>query len=181
VTDPAGNTVSLIEYTANEASQLDGLVHREGVFGARFVGDGWGSFGANGYGGQDVITIRATQSGAMIGCPVDYPSPAASISFQPRQVEVSVASVQGSDPGPKPTSITLLDDMACIASKCDALDFNNDGVFPDVQDITDFVLVFGAGACPTACCNDLDFNNDGVFPDNADVFDFVGVFGGSGC
>jgi hypothetical protein len=64
---------------------------------------------------------------------------------------------------------------------CDPLDFNGDEVFPDTQDIFDFVFVFGGGACPSAACDDIDFNNDGTFPDTKDVLDYIIVFSGGNC
>jgi len=67
-------------------------------------------------------------------------------------------------------------------SRCDSLDFNNDGLFPDNQDLVDFLSVFGGGACSNGVfCNDLDFNNDGLFPDNEDITSLFSVFGGGGC
>ncbi|HYF14240.1 MAG TPA: hypothetical protein VD971_04115, partial [Phycisphaerales bacterium] len=45
---------------------------------------------------------------------------------------------------------------------CDSIDFNGDGLFPDNQDLQDFLDVFGGGACSTGTCGDLDFNNDGL-------------------
>jgi hypothetical protein len=76
--------------------------------------------------------------------------------------------------------ITLL----CAASSgacCDTIDFNGDGLFPDNQDLVDFLAVFGGGSCSTGNCTDIDFNNDGLFPDNADLEAFFSVFGGGGC
>mgnify|MGYP000986779643 CR=1 FL=1 len=64
---------------------------------------------------------------------------------------------------------------------CDPVDFNGDGLFPDVQDITDFLLVFAGGACPTASCGDIDFNNDELFPDITDIQSLISVFGGGEC
>jgi hypothetical protein len=65
---------------------------------------------------------------------------------------------------------------------CDSIDFNNDGVTPDVQDITDLLSVFGGGPCSNdPNCNDIDFNNDGVSPDNDDIDAFLRVFGGGDC
>ncbi len=68
-------------------------------------------------------------------------------------------------------------------SGCDSIDFNGDGLFPDTQDITDFITVFGGGACPTGPgqCGDIDFNNDGLFPDTQDIATFISVFGGGAC
>lgn len=64
---------------------------------------------------------------------------------------------------------------------CNDIDYNNDGIFPDVQDLLDFLDVFGGGPCPTPRCDGLDFNNDGIFPDNDDLFLFLNVFGGGSC
>jgi T5SS/PEP-CTERM-associated repeat protein len=66
---------------------------------------------------------------------------------------------------------------------CADLDFNNDGVFPDNQDIADFIGVFAGGDCPTGAglCDSIDFNADGVFPDTEDLVDFINVFAGGSC
>lgn len=64
---------------------------------------------------------------------------------------------------------------------CDPIDFNRDTLFPDVQDIADFVTVFSGGVCPTASCGDVDFNNDGLFPDTADIESLLSVFAGGPC
>ncbi len=64
---------------------------------------------------------------------------------------------------------------------CDSIDFNNDGVFPDTQDISDFIAVFGGAPCPSDFCNDIDFNNDSVFPDTNDITAFISVMGGGSC
>jgi len=64
---------------------------------------------------------------------------------------------------------------------CDPIDFNRDGLFPDNQDLIDFLSVFGGGDCPTPACRDIDFNNDGLFPDNEDIFSLFRVFGGGAC
>ena len=67
---------------------------------------------------------------------------------------------------------------------CDGIDFNNDGLFPDNQDLEDFLSVFGGGNCGNAgvpCSDDIDFNNDCLFPDNADIEAYFNVFGGGTC
>ncbi len=70
---------------------------------------------------------------------------------------------------------------------CDGVDFNGDGLFPDTQDITDFLTVFAGGVCggqaPTdpPCNTDVDFNNDGLFPDTEDITSFLSVFAGGAC
>jgi cytochrome c peroxidase len=66
-----------------------------------------------------------------------------------------------------------------LGCPCDSLDFNQDGVFPDTDDVIDFFDAFAGGECPG--CNDTDFNNDGVFPDNADLSKFIEVFAGGVC
>jgi hypothetical protein len=62
---------------------------------------------------------------------------------------------------------------------CDDIDFNNDEVFPDDQDVVDFFNVLAGADCPA--CNDIDFNNDDVFPDDQDVVDFFNVLAGGEC
>lgn len=70
---------------------------------------------------------------------------------------------------------------------CDTIDFNGDGLLPDVLDIQDFLSVFAGGVCdgqlPTdpPCSTDIDFNNDGLFPDTLDISSLVSVFGGGAC
>ena len=68
---------------------------------------------------------------------------------------------------------------------CDDIDFNNNGVFPEDQDVVDFFTVL-AGGTPTTCdpvqgCNDIDFNNNTVFPEDQDVVDFFNVLAGGQC
>lgn len=64
---------------------------------------------------------------------------------------------------------------------CDPIDFNGDGLFPDTQDIEDFLTVFSGGPCPTPSCGDIDFNNDGLVPDTADIDALLRVFSGGAC
>jgi hypothetical protein len=65
---------------------------------------------------------------------------------------------------------------------CDPIDFNNDGLFPDTQDIDDFLAVFAGGPCSNdPNCNDIDFNNDGLFPDTLDIDSLLSVFSGGPC
>jgi hypothetical protein len=61
-------------------------------------------------------------------------------------------------------------------ASCDPIDFNNNGIFPEDQDVTDFFSVLAGSACAT--CNDIDFNNNGVFPEDQDVVDFFDVLAG---
>ncbi|MFO0832145.1 MAG: hypothetical protein U0637_09900 [Phycisphaerales bacterium] len=69
----------------------------------------------------------------------------------------------------------------CAAPGCDTVDFNTDGLFPDTQDIDDYLSVFSGGACSTGACGDVDFNNDGLFPDTADIDSLLRVFSGGAC
>jgi hypothetical protein len=68
---------------------------------------------------------------------------------------------------------------------CDDIDFNNNGVFPEDQDVVDFFDVLAGGNPPTCDpiqgCNDIDFNNNGVFPEDQDVVDFFNVLAGGQC
>ncbi len=62
---------------------------------------------------------------------------------------------------------------------CDGIDFNNNGVFPEDQDVIDFLSVLAGAEC--AACSDIDFNNNGVFPEDEDVIDFFTVLAGGSC
>jgi hypothetical protein len=78
--------------------------------------------------------------------------------------------------------LSLSAQFQCDApSGCDSIDFNGDGLFPDTQDITDFLAVFGGAPCPTGTCGDIDFNNDGLFPDTDDISALIRVFAGGPC
>jgi hypothetical protein len=66
--------------------------------------------------------------------------------------------------------------------QCDSIDFNNNGAFPEDQDVTDFFAVLAGGSCsPGNTCNDIDFNNNGAFPEDQDVIDFFNVLAGGTC
>ena len=62
---------------------------------------------------------------------------------------------------------------------CDGIDFNNNGVFPEDQDVIDFFSVLSGAEC--AACSDIDFNNNGVYPEDQDVIDFFTVLAGGAC
>ncbi len=67
-------------------------------------------------------------------------------------------------------------------SICDLIDYNSDGLFPDTQDLDDFLSVFSGGLCSNdPYCGDIDFNNDGFFPDTADIDSLLSVFSGGPC
>ncbi len=66
--------------------------------------------------------------------------------------------------------------------RCDSIDFNRNGVFPEDQDVIDFFSVLSGGACSTGpSCSDGDFNNNGMHPEDADVIDFLDVLAGGRC
>jgi hypothetical protein len=64
---------------------------------------------------------------------------------------------------------------------CDSIDFNNDGLFPDDNDLIALLTVLAGGDCPTVSCSDIDFNNDGLFPDDTDLVSFLSVLAGGAC
>jgi hypothetical protein len=70
----------------------------------------------------------------------------------------------------------ILPDAAC---NCDDIDFNNNDVFPEEQDVIDFFNVLAGADCPA--CNDIDFNNNNVFPEEQDVISFFNVLAGGPC
>ena len=70
-------------------------------------------------------------------------------------------------------------DAAPVLPSCDDIDFNNNDVFPEDQDVIDFFDVLAGADCPA--CNDIDFNNNGVFPEDQDVIDFFNVLAGGQC
>jgi hypothetical protein len=93
----------------------------------------------------------------------------------------------GSTPSPNSCGEVLSPPATlAVGPCCDSIDFNRDGVFPDLADIADFLFVYGGGLCPIdppvgQGCNDAYFNNDGVFPDTQGVAKFIEVFGGGSC
>jgi hypothetical protein len=69
-----------------------------------------------------------------------------------------------------------------IPRTCDSIDFNNNTVFPEDQDVIDFFNVLAGGPCsPGNTCSDIDFNNNGIFPEDQDVIDFFNVLAGGTC
>jgi len=68
------------------------------------------------------------------------------------------------------------------AAFCDSIDFNNNEVFPEDQDVLDFFNVLAGGDCSDGnICNDIDFNNNTVFPEDMDVIAFFNVLAGGPC
>jgi hypothetical protein len=72
-----------------------------------------------------------------------------------------------------------ISDVTCVIVGCNDVDFNNNGVFPEDQDVTDFFGVLAGATC--GACDDIDFNNNGVFPEDQDVVDFFNVLAGGNC
>jgi hypothetical protein len=65
---------------------------------------------------------------------------------------------------------------------CDPLDFNQNSLFPEDQDLIDLLSVLAGGSCsPGNTCNDIDFNNDGLFPADDDLVAFLRVLAGGSC
>jgi hypothetical protein len=64
---------------------------------------------------------------------------------------------------------------------CGTIDFNGDGLFPDDNDLVDFLVVLAGGTCSTPNCGSIDFNNDGLFPDDNDLIAFLRVLAGGNC
>lgn len=78
------------------------------------------------------------------------------------------------------TSLTGTDWLRDVPpSACDLIDFNNNGVFPEDEDVIEFFNVLSGFTC--SLCNDIDFNNNAVFPEDQDVIDFLTVLAGGGC
>jgi aminopeptidase N len=66
-----------------------------------------------------------------------------------------------------------------VGAPCTDIDFNNNGVFPEDQDVIDFFNVLAGSSCPT--CDTIDFNGNNVFPEDQDVIDFFTVLAGGSC
>jgi hypothetical protein len=62
---------------------------------------------------------------------------------------------------------------------CESIDFNNNGVFPEDQDVIDFFSVLSGAECATCSC--IDFNANAVYPEDQDVIDFFTVLSGGQC
>lgn len=85
--------------------------------------------------------------------------------------------------------LIITDDQGSTASRDFSvpiydIDFNNNQVFPEEQDIIDFLTVFSGGPCSTPAplgCDNIDINADGVFPDDQDVVDFFFILAGGTC
>lgn len=80
-----------------------------------------------------------------------------------------------------PQGFALVSSGAVVDVPCNDIDFNNNMVFPEEQDVIDFFTVLSGGDCSTGNCDSIDFNNDGVYPSDDDVLRFLAVYGGEGC
>jgi hypothetical protein len=95
------------------------------------------------------------------------------------------SSVQVVGGGGVAVSVTYTSTAARLTitdTDCGSLDYNSDGLFPDDQDLIDFLSVLAGGACSNdPNCGAIDFNNDGLFPDDTDLFVFLQVLAGGNC
>ncbi|HLP85346.1 MAG TPA: hypothetical protein VK157_13435 [Phycisphaerales bacterium] len=83
---------------------------------------------------------------------------------------------------PCDAAMSNLVELTRSTSCCDSIDFNQNTVFPEDQDVIDFFNVLAGGACsPGNTCSDIDFNNNTVFPEDQDVIDFFTVLAGGEC
>ncbi|HLP86015.1 MAG TPA: hypothetical protein VK157_16810, partial [Phycisphaerales bacterium] len=89
------------------------------------------------------------------------------------QLRISVQATGG-----RPVVLMPLPTIA-IGAPCSDIDFNNNTVFPEDQDVMDFFRVLTGDEC--AACDGIDFNNNGVFPEDQDVIDFLNVLAGAAC
>jgi hypothetical protein len=126
---------------------------------------------------EDGAILELTPDGAFVALRTHPATNSCGIGIVPESCEFRVVNTSG-----RVTTLGGIDPGNLLCDyPCDDLDFNGDGVFPDIQDVNDFIAVFGGGTCPTGTCDDIDFNNDGVLPDSQDLLDFIFVFGGGTC
>ena len=106
------------------------------------------------------------------------------IAFHERLESLAVAHTFETFAGVGHNTLALLSAMGpanwnfyrdALNTRCDAIDFNNDGTSFDPQDIDALLSVFSEGPCipATAACNDIDFNNDGALFDPCDIDSFL--------
>ncbi|HEX2837636.1 MAG TPA: hypothetical protein VHN77_05870, partial [Phycisphaerales bacterium] len=99
------------------------------------------------------------------GCSIGNPSLQSDLTFTAQAGQSYMIRVGGYHPTSwGPGQLTIGE-----GSYCNDIDFNNDGLFPDTQDIDDLLTVFSGGACSTGNCDPIDFNQDGLFPDTLDI------------
>jgi hypothetical protein len=79
-------------------------------------------------------------------------------------------------------SRTITTTIQVAGAACDSIDFNQNGIFPEDQDIVDLFNVLAGGPCSAGnSCGDIDFNNNQVFPEDQDVIDYFTVLAGGQC
>ncbi len=74
--------------------------------------------------------------------------------------------------------------IAHVPGVCGDLDYNNDGISPDTQDIDDFLCTMMGGDCcwqAVPACDPIDINMDGLWPDVEDIAAFLRLFSGGSC
>ncbi len=123
---------------------------------------------------RPVVENRIVCADLLPGAPV---TPVAAFTYRFRLTPDCIGGGQNGDqPDCTPDSANCGD-----TSICDSIDFNNNGVFPEEDDVTDFFNVLSGGSCSTGDCNDIDFNNNLVFPEEQDVILFFHVLAGGEC
>jgi hypothetical protein len=95
---------------------------------------------------------------------------------QGQSVMIRVGGFASNDFGPGTLTIAQ-------TTRCNDVDFNNDGSLFDPTDIDAFLSVFSEGPCIPASniCDPIDFNNDGSLFDPQDVDAFLSVFSEGPC
>jgi hypothetical protein len=73
-----------------------------------------------------------------------------------------------------------------FGTECGSLDFNRNGLFPEDEDLIDFLNVLAGGTCSTQPpagngCDPIDYNNDGLFPDDSDLIAYLAILAGGAC
>ncbi len=132
--------------------------------------------------GNGSLSYRWRRDGVPLS---DGPTPWGSAISGATTPHLAIAGPTGADRGNYACAVTspcgTTVSSTGYLSACQCIDFNNDTLFPDTQDIDDFITVFSGGTCSTGTCNDIDFNTDGLFPDTADIDAFLSVFSGGLC
>jgi hypothetical protein len=64
---------------------------------------------------------------------------------------------------------------------CNTIDFNNDGLWPDLRDVVEYLEQVASPDARCIACDSTDFNNDGVAGDLADTAAFLEAFAGVPC
>jgi hypothetical protein len=137
--------------------------------------------------GSTTPRFRGTNTEAFAGANGDLPEGTYYFAFALTVTEDIVSStsdrwhVRGTSGSSIPLNAVFFTGTA-VAAQCDSIDFNNDGLFPDDNDLVQFLSVLAGGACDNdPNCNDIDFNNDGLFPDDGDLVTFLRVLAGGPC